>query len=711
MVFGQPPIRRLREGLQWRANLAPSLVVFLISLPLSMGIASVSGVAPERGLLTAIVGGLVVGSLTGSRLQISGPSAGSAIMVLEVVQGHGLSVLPVVVLLMGALQLVLGIARLGQVFRAVVPAVVDGMLAGIGVLLFSGQFHVMVDDTSKGSGWANLVTLPQAVVKGVLAMDGSSHQWAALVGTFTLAVFVGVSRARFRLLRLVPAPLAAVVSGTALAWWIDVPIKRVQVGDNLLAAMAPPSWEDLALLASPAVLLSALALAFVASAETLLCTTAIDAMHEGPRANYDRELLAQGVGNALCGALGALPTTGVITRSSANVAAGATSPASAMLVGVWLGLLCLLAPEMLGIIPQSCLAGLLVFVGYRLVRTRPLRALRWYGRSELAIFASTLVTIVVVDLLTGIVVGLGLAIGKVVFSQGLHFHHLTTRVVYDDALQRVHVYLEGTASFVRLPRLASLLESLPATHEVHLHVEKLQFIDHACLDLLEKWEAERTRARSPVRVEWNKLRHRYHAGNVLDPTPEEHSQPLQQEVKLLDFITPSCILIEPALTGRFQAIEMLGQHLARIHPELDAHYVIASATRREHEASTCMGHGLMVPHARVESSPFIRGVIALSRRGWDFGAPDGGRIQCVVLLCTPEQEATRHLAALAAFARLFMLTRELKDRWVASSSSEEAFRILNDARAKWINYPLDAESAQLASAPKDGVEPDGATAA
>jgi MFS superfamily sulfate permease-like transporter len=131
----------------WRANFVPAIIVVLISVPLSMGIAIASGVPPVLGLVTAIVGGIVIGALAGSPIQISGPSAGLAVMVLEIVNGHGLQALAVIVSIAGMLQIVSGLLRLGQVFRAVSPAVINGMLAGIGVLILSAQFHVMVDDS------------------------------------------------------------------------------------------------------------------------------------------------------------------------------------------------------------------------------------------------------------------------------------------------------------------------------------------------------------------------------------------------------------------------------------------------------------------------------------------------------------------------------------------------------------------------------------
>jgi len=164
----------------WRSNFVPAAIVVLISIPLSMGIAIASGVEPVLGLVTAIVGGIIIGTFAGSPIQISGPSAGLAVMVLEVVDGHhdnGLRALAVIVVIMGVLQIASGLLRLGQFFRAVSPAVINGMLAGIGVLILSAQFHVMVDDVPRSTGLENLLSIPESIYKG--AVGDTPHRWAA----------------------------------------------------------------------------------------------------------------------------------------------------------------------------------------------------------------------------------------------------------------------------------------------------------------------------------------------------------------------------------------------------------------------------------------------------------------------------------------------------------------------------------------------------
>ncbi|MGH9935992.1 MAG: SulP family inorganic anion transporter, partial [Blastocatellia bacterium] len=328
-----------------------SIVVFLVALPLCMGIAIASGAPPALGLITGVVGGLVVGAIAGSPLQVSGPAAGLTVLIWEMVNQHGIAMLGAIVLLAGLMQIALGLIKAGQWFRAISPAVIQGMLAGIGVLIIASQIHVMVDDGPKGSGLDNLLSIPDAIWKGLAPMDSSSHHLAALVGVITMAVIFAWSYAPGKL-KVVPAPLVAVVIAAAVAAIFQMPIKYVEVA-NLAGAINYPTTESLSALLNPAMIGSAIAVCFIASAETLLCATAVDRMHHGPRTQYNRELAAQGVGNSICGLLGALPMTGVIVRSSANVEAGGRTRMSAIMHGVWILGLVALAPAALNLIPTT----------------------------------------------------------------------------------------------------------------------------------------------------------------------------------------------------------------------------------------------------------------------------------------------------------------------------------------------------------------------
>jgi MFS superfamily sulfate permease-like transporter len=237
-----PPLRT-----SWRHDLPASVVVFLVALPLCMGIAIASGVPPEKaaavGIVTGIVGGLVVGLLAGSPLQVSGPAAGLSVLVFELVQGHGWGAVGPAVLVAGVVQLVAAALGLGQWFRAVSPTVIKGMLAGIGVLIVASQFHVMVDDRPRGSGLANLLSIPEAVAKGLVPADGSTHHQAALVGLATIAVIIAWSTLTPKRWSVVPPPLVAVVVAAGVVAALGLPVKRVTLPDNFLAAGGWRPWS------------------------------------------------------------------------------------------------------------------------------------------------------------------------------------------------------------------------------------------------------------------------------------------------------------------------------------------------------------------------------------------------------------------------------------------------------------------------------------
>ena len=485
-------------------DFAASIVVFLVALPLCMGIAIASGAPPALGLITGIVGGLVVGSIAGSPLQVSGPAAGMAVLVFQLVNDHGLMMLGVVGLIAGAAQLAAGIFKLGQWFRAISPSVIHGMLAGIGVLIFASQFHVMLDDAPRASGLENLAAIPDAIVK-VFPIDGSVHHLAAMAGVVTILTIVLWNKFKPKALALLPGPLLGVVAGTVFALIFALPITLVMLPESLTDALNIPTGEALKGFLDPTIIGLGLVFAFVASAETLLCATAVDKMHIGARTKYDQELRAQGIGNMICGALGALPMTGVIVRSSANVEAGATTRTSAILHGAWLLLAVAAFPFVLNQIPTSVLAAILVYTGYKLVNVAQIRKIAEFGKQELAIYFATLVGVVAIDLLTGVVIGFVLATLKLVYT----FSHLEIDTTHDEATNRIDVWLKGSATFFSIPQLSHALESSPRGSEVHIHVETLDYIDHACLEMLSSWEKLHASTGGRLIVEWSDLVKRY----------------------------------------------------------------------------------------------------------------------------------------------------------------------------------------------------------
>jgi MFS superfamily sulfate permease-like transporter len=502
-------LNNFRAG-TWRHDFLASVVVFLIALPLCMGIAIASGVPAEKaaavGIITGIVGGIVVGLFAGSPLLVTGPAAGLSVLVFDLIQRFGWQTIGLIVLLAGGIQFVAGMFKLGQWFRAVSPAVIHGMLAGIGVLIAVSQFHIMLDDKPHEDGIANIVSLPEAVWRGIVPTENANHDTAARVGILTIAILTFWKTLSPSRLKLVPAPLVAVTAATLVTVVWNLPIKQVTLPDSLTAAITLPSFSEFTTWAAwQPLLVAALSIAFIASAETLLSASAVDQMHTGPRTRYDRELMAQGLGNMVSGCLGALPMTGVIVRSATNVHAGARSSKSEMMHGVWLLSFVTLFPFILRWIPTASLAAILVYTGFKLVNLKIVRELRKYGKSEVLIYFATMIAIVVFDLLTGVIVGFGLSILKLLAT----FSHLRVWIEDEPRKQRTALFLEGAATFLRLPRLATQLEAVPAGRELHVHFEQLAYIDHACLDLLINWGKQHSATGGSLVIDWESLTARF----------------------------------------------------------------------------------------------------------------------------------------------------------------------------------------------------------
>ncbi|HUQ55462.1 SulP family inorganic anion transporter [Lentzea sp.] len=434
------------------ADLGASVVVFLVALPLCVGVAVASGVPAELGIVTGVVGGIVVGLLPGSTMQVSGPAAGLTVLVADAVGRHGIGALGVIVLGAGLLQVALGLSRCGRWFRAISPSVVQGMLAGIGLVLIFGQLEP-------------IVVSPVAMALGLL----------------TVVIMLLWQRTP---LRVVPGVLVGVAVCTAVAAVFASDVAKIAVG-TLSADVHLP---DLSLL-DTGVIGTAVVFALVASAESMFSAAAVDRMHDGPRTQYNKELVAQGVGNTICGLLGALPMTAVIVRSSANVSAGARTKASRVLHGVWLLLFVVLAPGLLTLIPVAVLAAVLVHAGWKLLGLGQLIALWRKDRTEVAVLVLTAGLIVATDLLTGTLTGLLAAVVKTAWDVSR-----LSVVVTADGLA-----LRGNATFLRLPRLLDELERVDREH-VRMDLSEVRHLDQACGQAIDQWVDESRRAGRTVEL-------------------------------------------------------------------------------------------------------------------------------------------------------------------------------------------------------------------
>ncbi|GAA0588396.1 SulP family inorganic anion transporter [Kribbella sandramycini] len=440
-------------------------MVFLIAIPLSLGIAAASGAPLIAGLVAAVVGGVVAGALGGSALQVSGPAAGLTVVVAGLVSQFGWPATAAITCAAGLVQILLGVTKIGRLALSLSPAVVHGMLAGIGVTIAVQQLHVVLGGQAQSSLIANLAALPGRLV--------AHHPHSVLIGVLTVAILLAWPR--LPKVKVVPAPLVAVVAVTALAAVSMPDVTRVNLPGQPLQELIPPALPE----GTPwAIVAAVLTVALVASVESLLSAVAVDKLHNGKRADLDRELVGQGAANAVSGALGGMPVTGVIVRSSTNVAAGAKSRASAILHGIWIAAFVLAAGSMLELIPMAALAGVLLVTGLRLVQMAHIRTLRRHD--ELLVYVVTAGGVAVLGLAEGVLIGLALALGRVLYRLA------KATVTATEENGEWTVRIRGTLVFLGVASLVRTLRSIPAGAHVRIELS-VDHLDHAAYEAIEDW--------------------------------------------------------------------------------------------------------------------------------------------------------------------------------------------------------------------------------
>ncbi|CAB3791521.1 hypothetical protein LMG28614_03336 [Paraburkholderia ultramafica] len=495
----------------FQRDLLAGTVVFLVALPLCLGIANASGVEPFAGLVSGIVGGLVVAVLSGSRLSVSGPAAGLVVIVVDgIAQLGSFPAFLLAVLLSGAIQFGFGMLKAGR-FAAYVPSpVIKGMLAAIGVLLIVKQCPLAL-----GLGGAQASSGAQAAVQagGTVATPlGSISLTAGLITLLSLAILLGwETRAlrRFALVRLVPAPLAVVLLGigatlllSLLAPSLAPPAEhRVALPslESFAALRVALEWADFgphfAQLVNPDVWRVAITLAIVASLETLLSLEAVEQIDPARRrAPPDRELKAQGVGNLIAGAIGGLPITSVIVRSSANVHAGAHSRLSAIIHGVLLLVSVFALTSVINLIPLACLAAILIFTGVKLAKPSLFVAIARHGFAPFAPFIVTLLGVLATDLLIGIVLGILCSVLLALYA------NLRSPIVLAQHGDHYLLSFRKDVSFLGKVPLKHYLQQIPDGATVIVDATRADFVDHDVRELLDAFVADAPRREIAVDV-------------------------------------------------------------------------------------------------------------------------------------------------------------------------------------------------------------------
>ncbi len=445
-------------------DLPASVVVFLVAVPLSLGIALASGAPIIAGLIAAVAGGIVTGLLAGAPLQVSGPAAGLTVVVAGMVQQFGWETMCLITACAGVVQLVLGFLKVARGTLVIAPAVVHGMLAGIGISIALAQVHVALGGSPASSPIANVLAFP----KQLGLMNGS----AAFLGALTIALLVIWKKLRVPALKAIPAPLVAVLTASLVSVIFKMDVARVDLPEKFeFTQLKPPGeWG--------AFLVAVFTLAIIASIESLLCAVATDKLHSGPRSNLDKELAAQGAGNLASGLLGGLPITGVIVRSSANIQAGGVTRFSAVFHGIWILLSALLLGTQIELIPLPALAGLLIHVGVNLVNLHHIRDLRTHN--EAPIYYATVLGVTCVNLLAGVGIGVALSVFFAVRRLSL------TDIKIEQRGEKWHVVIEGTMTFACVPKVNAELSRIPLGAPVDIDLA-VDFIDHAAFEALHGW--------------------------------------------------------------------------------------------------------------------------------------------------------------------------------------------------------------------------------
>ncbi|MEV6547379.1 SulP family inorganic anion transporter [Streptomyces sp. NPDC051597] len=484
-----PPGRGSRRFRIAGADLAASITVFLLAVPMSLGLAVAIDAPLGASLVAAGVGGIVAGLLGGTPLLVSGPSAGLTVVSAELIQSYGWRTTCAITVLAGLLQIALGSLKAARSALAMSPAIVHGTLAGIGAAIALAQLHIVLGGSPQSSAVDNARALPDQ-----LARVGPA---APLIGALTIAVLLTWPRLPGRtgkVLRRVPAALACVVIATGVAAVAAPDIARVDL----------PSWDAHVLPELPhgpagGLVAAVLTVTLVASLESLLSAVAVDKLAaERPggapphRADLDRELRGQGVANAVSGLLGGMPVSGGAVRGSANVRAGATGRASTVLHGVWVLLAAGLLVTLLEWIPLAALAALVMMVGIQMVSYAHIRKV--HRHREFLVYVATVGGVLLFGVLQGVIIGIAVAVAvalRRVARTRITVHH------QDDASYLVRA--RGQLTFLAVPRLTRALGQVPQGASAVVELDG-SFMDHAAYEALQGWQATHTARGGEVRI-------------------------------------------------------------------------------------------------------------------------------------------------------------------------------------------------------------------
>lgn len=474
-----------------KRDLPASVVVFLVALPLCLGIALASGAPLFAGLLTGIIGGIVVSSISGAQLSVSGPAAGLTVIVLGAIASLGnYQTFLLAVVLAGILQILLGLVKAGTIASYFPSSVIEGMLAAIGVILIMKQLpHALGYDANFVGDESFLQANDGNTFSGIFSALNSISYGALIISSLSLLLLIYWPR--FKKLSFVPAPLLVVVLGVSLALVFQntalslspdqlVAIPVVNSFSELTGLLQMPDFSQIS---NKEVWIVAFTIAIVASLETLLGIEAVDKIDPIKRVSpTNRELVAQGFGNMASGMLGGLPMTSVIVRSSANVNSGARTKMSAIYHGFWLLLSLLFIPGLINLIPLSCLAAILIFTGYKLTKLPLFKKMWAKGLDHFVPFVVTLLAVVFTDLLKG--VAIGMLIGVFYILRTNLRNPCFFKIERNGDKKLITIKLAEEVSFLNKAAIQYMLTHLPQETDVIIDGTNSRFIDQDVLEVI-----------------------------------------------------------------------------------------------------------------------------------------------------------------------------------------------------------------------------------
>lgn len=478
-----------------KKDLPASIVVFLVALPLCLGIALASGAPLFAGVLTGIIGGIVVASFSGSQLSVSGPAAGLTVIVFGAIAQLGsYDIFILAVFLAGILQIILGFIKAGTIANYFPSSVIEGMLAAIGIILILKQIPHAVGYDADFEGDESFTQPDQRnTFSTITAALGRLSYGAVIISAISLIVLIYWPK--IKKVSGVPAALIVVVIGIILNQVFagsslaikDEHLVRIPVVNSFNEFTNLFLFPDFSQIGNKQVWIVAATLAIVASLETLLSVEAVDKIDPIKRVSpTNRELVAQGIGNMTSGLLGGLPMTAVIVRSSANVNSGGRTKMSAIFHGIWLLIALLLIPMVINLIPLSCLAAILLVTGYKLAKV-DLFTKKWKaGYSQFVPFVVTVLAVVFTDLLKGVAIGMVVSVYYILRNnlRNPYFYHIGT----NGDKKVIIIRLAEEVSFLNKAAIQYTLMHLPHETDIKIDGTNCRYIDPDVLDVIHNFK-------------------------------------------------------------------------------------------------------------------------------------------------------------------------------------------------------------------------------